>query len=117
MATGAANTINTSGVNINSKNIRQIRTPPTKNGIVKPSGYAFRFLNRLEDYLIGKNDHCVVTTDQKNSYGIVCHNCSRLNDYYLETNEHEVSCKNMERYFEDSGELEMRFCLKDLPEG
>lgn len=89
----------------------------TKNGIVKPSGYAFRFLNRLEDYLIGKNDHCVVTTDQKNSYGIVCHNCSRLNDYYLETNEHEVSCKNMERYFEDSGELEMRFCLKDLPEG
>lgn len=56
----------------------------TKDGILKPAGFAFDFLNRLLPYYIGKEENCILTTDGHGSYGILCHNAKKLNyNYYL----------------------------------
>ena len=51
----------------------------TRDAVMKPAAFAFDFLNRLFPYYIGKDSHCLVTTDRHDNYGIVCHNQQILN--------------------------------------
>ena len=41
-----------------------------KDGILKPSGFAFDFLNRLYPYYVGHGENYLISTDQHDSYGI-----------------------------------------------
>lgn len=86
----------------------------TKNGIIKPSGYAFIFMNLLYDYYIEKATNYFITTNQDYSYGIVCHNCRTLNYYYNLTKEDEISCEKIWQYYEDSESLELNIVLNDV---
>ena len=81
----------------------------TKNGILKPSGHAFRFMNYLYDYYIDKSQNYIISTDQKGAYGIVCHNCKHLNYFYYLTSEDEISYEKMNQYFDDLETLDIHF--------
>ncbi|MCI6466173.1 MAG: helix-turn-helix domain-containing protein [Faecalicatena sp.] len=89
----------------------------TKDGILKPSGFAFEFLGRLYPYFIGKGDHYLITTDKNDTYGIICHNQKKLNYNYYFTKEDEIEKEQIWKYFEDREALELHLKLEDLEDG
>lgn len=89
----------------------------TKEGILKPSGFAFYFLNRLFPYLIGKNDNYLITEDGHDNYRIVCHNQQKLNYNYYLTSETELEKENMWKYYEGRYKLKLHLQLCDIREG
>lgn len=89
----------------------------SKDGILKPSGFAFDFLNRLYPYYVGHGENYLISTDQHDSYGIVCHNQKGLSYNYYFTKEDELEKEHLWRYFENRDELEVNLFLKDMSEG
>lgn len=60
----------------------------SKDGIRKPSYFAFEFLNRLGGNLLAKADHYIITSTNHDSYFIVSHNFQNVGiDYYLQNGE------------------------------
>lgn len=89
----------------------------TKDGILKPAGFAFEFLQRLYPYYIGKGSNYLITTDRHDSYGILCHNQRKLGYIYYLTKEDELEKESLWKYFEDRDSLELHLELDDLPNG
>ena len=89
----------------------------SKDGILKPAGFAFEFLNRLYPYFIGKGEHYLISTDQHGTYGIVCHNQRKLGYHYYLTKEDEIAKEHMKDYFEDRESLELDLALSGVENG
>lgn len=89
----------------------------TRDGILKPAGFAFEFLQRLYPYYIGHGEHFLITTDRHDSYGIICHNQRKLGYAYYFAKEDEIEKERLWTYFEDRDSLEIHLELTDLPEG
>lgn len=89
----------------------------SKDGILKPAGYAFRFLKWLYPYYIGKGKNYLLTTDQHDCYGLVCHNQKLLNYNYYLSKEDEIDKDRIWKYFEDRDVLEMTLSLTDVTNG
>lgn len=89
----------------------------TKDGILKPAGFAFEFLNRLYPYYMGKEENCLVTTDGHGNFGIVCHNQKKLNYNYYLSQEDEIDKQNVWKYFEDRDSTELQLRIKDVEDG
>lgn len=88
----------------------------TKDGIRKPAFYAFDFFNRLETYLLGKDEYAAVTTNLHDSYVIVCHNYCAPNYLYYEENRKAVSVQNADLYYTKE-EKKFRFQIKNVRNG
>lgn len=89
----------------------------TRDGILKPAGFAFEFLQRLYPYYIGKGENYLISTDRHDSYGIVCHNQRTLGYNYYFTKEDELEKEHLWKYFEDRNDLELTLELEDVPDG
>lgn len=89
----------------------------TRDGILKPAGFAFEFLQRLYPYYIGKGANYLITTDRHDSYGIICHNQRKLGYIYYLTKEDELEKESLWKYFEDRDTLDLQLELNDLPNG
>lgn len=89
----------------------------SKDGILKPPGFAFEFLKRLYPYYIGRGENYLISTDQHDSYGILCHNQRKLGYNYYFTREDEIDKEHLWKYFEDRNALELNLTLTDVAEG
>lgn len=89
----------------------------SKDGILKPAGYAFEFLNRLYPYHIGHGENYLLTTDQHDSYGIICHNQRKLGDNYYLADEDKLEKEHLWIYFNEHDETELNFNLKNMSAG
>lgn len=89
----------------------------TKDGILKPAGFAIDFLNRLHPYYIGKGKNCILATDGYGNYTLVCHNAKRLNYNYYLSAENELDRENIWKYFEDRDAALIRIRLRDIKDG
>lgn len=89
----------------------------SKDGILKPAGFAFDFLKRLYPSYIGRGENYLISTDQHDSYGIVCHNQRKLGYNYYFTKEDEIEKEHLWKYFEDRNGLELNLTLTDVTEG
>lgn len=89
----------------------------TKDGILKPAGFAFEFWKRLYPYCIGRGSNYLLSTDKHDSYGIICHNQRALGYNYFFTKENELEKEHLWKYFEDRNELKLELELTDLPDG
>lgn len=89
----------------------------TKDGILKPAGFAFDFLNQLYGYYVGHSQNHLVTTDGRRAYGIICHNQKKLNYNYYFTEEDKLEKEHIWKYFEDQDGMELKIELKDLDNG
>lgn len=69
--------------------------------IIKPSGYAYSFINQLYDYCIDRNNDYIVTTDLNDNYSIIIHNRQELSDLYYATDENELDISDIPSYFEN----------------
>lgn len=89
----------------------------SKDGIKKPAYYAFEFMNQLGDYLIHKDDQCMVTTNGHHDYFIVCHNYKHFNYQYFMKPEDEIDIRKQNRMFNNQENLQLAFRLQNVREG
>jgi len=89
----------------------------SRDGIKKPSFFAFHFLSFLKDSLIAKNENAIVTTDNRDNYCIAAHNNKRLNYKYAMKEEHMISYLEQNSLFEDLKPIFMEYNLKNVKNG
>lgn len=89
----------------------------SKDGILKPAGFAFEFLNRLYPYFIGKGENYIISSDSHGAFGIVCHNMRRLSYNYYFTKEDEIEKDTIWKYSEDRKQKELKIILRDIEPG
>lgn len=89
----------------------------SRDGIRKPSFYAFYFINRLLPHVIYKDDNSIVTTNRRGRYVINCHNFKKLSSKYVFTEEDEIKIQELDNYMEDMEPLERKFCIKNVKNG
>lgn len=89
----------------------------TKDGILKPSGFAIEFLNRLYPYEMGHKKNHMLTTDGHNNYALICHNQRELNYHYYFTDESMVQKEALEKYYDDTAELGIKVFIANVPNG
>lgn len=89
----------------------------TKDGILKPSGFAIEFLNRLYPYEMGHKKNHMLTTDGHNNYALICHNQKELNYHYYFTDESMVQKEALEKYYDDAAELGIKVFIANVPNG
>lgn len=84
--------------------------------IIKPSGYAYSFLNQLYDYCLAKGDDYIVTTDLNDNYAIICHNKQEFSDLYYATDEDKLDISEIPSYFEDTDKT-LNIVISDISTG
>lgn len=89
----------------------------SKDGILKPAGYAFRFLNQLHAQVVGRGENYIITTDMEDSFRILCHNQMNLNAAYYFTREDAVKKEVIAQYFEKTEKLSWTLTLTGVSEG
>ncbi|MCD8153963.1 MAG: helix-turn-helix domain-containing protein [Clostridiales bacterium] len=89
----------------------------SKDGILKPAGFAFSFLNRCGSRFIRRGENWLITKEEPNTWGILCHNCKELNYNYFSTQEDAIEKKNLDKYYEDTDPLPLFFRFTDVEDG
>lgn len=84
--------------------------------IIKPSGYAYSFLNELYDYCLGKGNNYIVTTDLNDNYSIICHNKQEFSNLYFATDEDKLDISEIPSYFEDK-KRKLNIIISDIRTG
>lgn len=80
----------------------------SRDGIPKPSHYAFDFLSNVNRHLVYASERCLASTNDMGNYQLVCHNCERLNAAYLATPERALDFQLMSSYFEEQRDRLLR---------
>lgn len=89
----------------------------TKDGVLKPAGFAMDFLNRLYPFVVGRGKNVLVTTNGQDSYGILCHNQKSLGASYYFIREDEVKKESMWKYYEDREEVRQEIQISGVEDG
>lgn len=89
----------------------------SRDGIKKPSCYAYVFMNRLLPEVIDKNEHSIITGNGKERYVIACHNYRGLSASYAFAQDDEITAENQERFTEDFEPLKLTFKLDNVRNG
>ncbi len=87
------------------------------HGIRKPAFYAVDFMNRLGNYLLGKNENIMVTMDGYDNYMIACHNYKEQDAQYHLRDERELTIENIPLVFEDHSRLNTRVQIRHVKNG
>ncbi len=89
----------------------------TRDGMMKPVGFAFYFLNRLKPYFISKGSNYLATVDKNGDFSIVCQNTSDLSYLYYQTDEEKLDYKLIGKYFENEKQLTLSFNIENMENG
>lgn len=89
----------------------------SREGISKPSFYAFNFLNRLKSNVLEKNENSIVTSSGHSHYVIACHNYKNLSSRYVFTEEDEIEPEDINQYFDDVNPIKLNFTIGNVKNG
>lgn len=89
----------------------------SRDGICKPTFYAFNFMNYLQPFLMEKSENAVVTTNRRGIYVIACHNYKPFNYRYNLKSEKELGYENLDTLYEDVDPLQISFDIKNVKNG
>ncbi|MCM8709440.1 helix-turn-helix domain-containing protein [Clostridium sp. SYSU_GA19001] len=89
----------------------------SKNGIKKPSFYAFTFLEKLNENMVQKGDSYIITKKNNNSFTMICYNYKHFNNSYLLNTEESISLDELENIYENENELNLFFSITNIPNG
>lgn len=88
----------------------------TKNGIEKPSYYAFKFMKRLDGNIVKKGENYIVVSQGVCNYKIVCHNFKNFNYQYCLKDEDQLEIEKIDELLEDNKNMKMDFEF-EVPRG
>jgi len=89
----------------------------SKDGIMKPAAFAHELLNMLYPNFVGKGENYLATTNGRDAYRIVCHNCKQLSYRYFDTDENKLDLRALRRYYADADPLRLSFVLTGIEDG
>jgi beta-xylosidase len=89
----------------------------TRDGIKKPSFYAFQFLHLLQNQLLGKNESSILTTNGRGNYTIVCHNSKNLTYRYAVKEENKIQIEEQNELFDDLEPTQLNFQINQVENG
>ncbi len=89
----------------------------SRDGIHKPSFYAFRFMNKLKQKVLYQDEHSIVTADGGGRYVIACHNYKKLSSQYVFQDEDQIQFNELDNYTENSECLKLSIVLDSIPNG
>ena len=89
----------------------------SRDGILKPSGYACHFFKLLFPYKVAQNENILITTNGRGAYRLICHNLVALNEHYYWIREDSVKKEDIDRYFTNGQTLQIHIELKGLQQG
>ncbi len=89
----------------------------SRDGIRKPSFYAFQFLDKLQQYMVAKNENSIVTTNNRGRYVIACHNYKKLFSGYVFQEEDEIRIEELDQFMDNTEPLKIRFRLEHMKDG
>lgn len=89
----------------------------TKNGIEKPSYYAFSFMNRLDGNIVKKGENYIITSQGNCNYKIVCHNFKNFNYQYCLKDEDELDIDRFDELLEDNRNMKVHFDFETSRDG
>ena len=89
----------------------------TRDGIKKPSFYAFHFLKFLKNGMLGKTDNALLTTDGRGVYTIACHNCKKFNYRYTMKDEKDIQVDDIDSLYEDTDSIHLKFQINNVENG
>lgn len=89
----------------------------SRDGICKPSFYAYSFIKKLLPSILYRDGNCIVTSNNRDRYVILCHNFKRLSSRYVFTEENEIVFDEMDNYTENDESLKLKFRLKNVKNG
>lgn len=89
----------------------------SRDGIRKPSFYAFQFMNKLQPYVLSRDDFGIVTTNRRGRYVIACHNHKQLTPDYVLTEEEQITIERQEQFMENREVLNLTFRLLHVRDG
>jgi Beta-xylosidase len=89
----------------------------SKNGMKKPSFYAFSFLEKLSETMVQKGKNYIMTKNSDNIFTIICHNYKHFNNSYLLNYQEDLDLGRIETIYENQNELNISFLIKNVPNG
>ena len=89
----------------------------TRDGIKKPSFYAFHFLKFLKKGMLGKTENALLTTDGRGVYTIACHNCKKFNYRYTMKDEKDIRVEDIDSLYEDTDSIHLKFQINNVKNG
>ena len=89
----------------------------SRDGIKKPSFYAFQFMGKLQPNIIKRDEYSIITTNGRGKYTIACHNFKKLSSKYVFSEEDQIKIDDLEWYMEDTDPLNLKFCLDNIRNG
>lgn len=89
----------------------------TVDGIPKPAVFAFEFLNELMPLCIGRGSNFLISGNGQNQYKIVCHNIKSLNYNYYITDEEKIDKRNLQKYFDETDDNQLKLNLQGIKNG
>lgn len=89
----------------------------SRDGIRKPSFYAFQFMNKLQNHIVCRDENSIVTSNGRGRFTIVCHNYKKFSSKYAFCKEEEIQIDEMDQFVEDTEPLKLKICLKNVKNG
>lgn len=89
----------------------------SKNGMKKPSFYAFYFLEKLSETMVQKGNNYIMTKNSDNIFTIICHNYKHFNNSYLLNYQENIWLEKLMTIYENQNELNISFLIQNVPNG
>lgn len=86
------------------------------DGICKPAFYALKFAKELQNILVSRGDHHIVTRDGRGYFCIILFNNKKLSYNYYSRTEASVGIRDTRDIFTDDDALEVRLTLRGIPD-
>lgn len=87
------------------------------HGICKPAFYAIEFLNRMGDYLLGRQEDLMVTMDGYDNYMIACCNHKNLDIQYYMQEERDLGIQQVSMLYTDSADMRIHVKIDNVKNG
>ena len=89
----------------------------TRDGIKKPSFYAFHFMHFAQPQMLGKTENALLTMNGRGNYSIVCHNCKQFNYRYAMKEEKDIRIEEIDEFYEDLDAVHLKFEIRNVENG
>lgn len=87
-----------------------------QRNIRKPIFFAMQFLGSLGEYVIHRQEHCIITRTNHGSFYILCFNQKALGPKYYDMEENRPLPSQLDELYADHEPLELELVLTDMPE-
>lgn len=89
----------------------------SRDGIKKPSYFSLKFLNKLDKFLLYKDDTILISNSNTKYFQIVCHNCKTLNYKFYNQEKLGIISSDINSFFEEYENKSIKIKITGIANG